>query len=305
MKKFLLLALSLLFISLATAAQHYYPEIVSHGGTATPVNGIKIKTNLPYTNGSHMPAVFIQGYNYNTGEPISIAIVWYVYNGNFYRYGASSSGSYTPELKLANENGKVVIYINDRQYYQRFFVSAFAKKGESATWFTGWTIADEPLGGTNTVTVPYKSRLAGDIGLPGGIWNKDGNVGIGTSNTRDNKLAVNGDIRAQEVKVEVANWPDYVFDRDYPLLELTALETYIHKNGHLPEIPSASEITADGLSLGATDAKLLKKIEELTLYIIRQNKTIQQLGDTLHRMNIRHNQLEKQLLEIERQFNTD
>lgn len=277
MRKSLLFIFFLLLSSLDISAQYYYPEIVSYGGAATPINGLKIKTNLPYAHGSQMPAVYIQGYNYNKSETISITVVWYIYNGNFIHYGASSAGSYTPEIKLANENNKVVIYINDRQYYQRFFVSAFAKKNEAPSWFTGWTIADEPLNGTNVVTVPYRNRFSGDILLPNGIWNKDGNVGIGTANTRNDRLAVNGQIRAKEVKVEVSNWPDYVFEEDYELPSLSELESFIRVNGHLPDIPSKAEVEAGGISLGAVNTQLLKKIEELTLYLIEKDHVIKVL----------------------------
>jgi len=276
MRKALLIFI-IIFSSVAVHAQHFYPEITSYGGGATPTHGLKIKTNLPYTNSSQMPTIFIKGYNYNTSEPISITLVWYIINGNFYHYGASSAGSYTPEIKLANENSKVVIYLNDRQYFQRFYISAFAKKNEAPAWFTGWTIVDEPISGTNEVTVPYRQRLAGDIRLPGGIWNKEGNVGIGTSNLRDDKLAVNGKIRAREVKVEVSNWPDYVFDADYDLIPLSEVAHYIEDNRHLPGVPSKSQVEADGISLGKMDAILLKKIEELMLYLIQQEEQIHEL----------------------------
>jgi len=98
-----------------------------------------------------------------------------------------------------------------------------------------------------------------------------GNVGIGTT-TPNTKLAVNGNIRAHEVKVETANWPDYVFAKDYKLPSLKETETHIKQKGHLPGIPSAEEVKANGIELGEMNAKLLKKIEELTLYLIELKK---------------------------------
>ncbi|MXV50375.1 hypothetical protein GS399_05270 [Pedobacter sp. HMF7647] len=101
----------------------------------------------------------------------------------------------------------------------------------------------------------------------------NGNVGIGTATPRE-KLSVNGRIRAQEVKVETANWPDYVFDPSHKLDGLAAVEKFIGKNGHLPGIPSAEVVEKDGIDLGDMNARLLKKIEELTLYLIQSSKDI-------------------------------
>lgn len=104
----------------------------------------------------------------------------------------------------------------------------------------------------------------------------DGNVGIGVSNPSD-KLSVNGNIRAREIKVENTNWPDYVFSSAHVKLSLKELETFISSNKHLPEIPSAKEIEKEGVNLSEMNAKLLKKIEELTLYIIEINKKVEGL----------------------------
>ncbi|WP_316810321.1 hypothetical protein [Pedobacter heparinus] len=98
-----------------------------------------------------------------------------------------------------------------------------------------------------------------------------GNVGIGTNNPNE-KLAVNGNIRAREVKVETANWPDYVFTKSYQLPTLQETENHIKEKGHLPGIPSAAEVKANGINLGEMDAKLLQKIEELTLHLIEMKK---------------------------------
>jgi hypothetical protein len=107
---------------------------------------------------------------------------------------------------------------------------------------------------------------------------KDGNVGIGTTNPGSFKLAVNGKIWSQEVNVAMTNpGPDYVFEKGYDLLSLSELETYINQNKHLPEVPSAKEMEAEGLNLKEMNLLLLKKVEELTLYLIMQNNTNAQL----------------------------
>ncbi|MCK4796028.1 MAG: right-handed parallel beta-helix repeat-containing protein, partial [Spirochaetes bacterium] len=99
----------------------------------------------------------------------------------------------------------------------------------------------------------------------------NGSVCIGTMNPGSYKLAVNGSIRAKEIVVETG-WSDFVFEKNYNLKTLEEVERYIKDYGHLPNIPSESEVKANGVKLGEMDAKLLQKIEELTLYMIEIRK---------------------------------
>ena len=102
-----------------------------------------------------------------------------------------------------------------------------------------------------------------------------GNVGIGTTNP-DMKLTVKGKIHAEEVKIDLSiPAPDYVFREDYNLRSLNEVEKFIKKNNHLPEIPSAKEFKNNGLMLAEMDMNLLRKVEELTLYTIQQQKEIE------------------------------
>ncbi|WP_158976788.1 fibronectin type III domain-containing protein [Cellulophaga sp. L1A9] len=104
------------------------------------------------------------------------------------------------------------------------------------------------------------------------------NVGIGTTDTQGYRLAVAGNVVAEEVKVALqVNWPDYVFDKEYKLPTLEQVESHINENGYLMHMPSAAEVTENGIQLGAMNAKLLRKIEELTLYTITQEKKIKLL----------------------------
>ena len=104
---------------------------------------------------------------------------------------------------------------------------------------------------------------------------KGGNVGIGT-NTPTAKLDVNGTIVANEVNVALTRpAPDYVFAPNYNLMPLKKLETHVNTQRHLPGIPSAKEIAKNGIAVGDMQARLLEKVEELTLYILQQNKQIQ------------------------------
>lgn len=103
----------------------------------------------------------------------------------------------------------------------------------------------------------------------------NGNVGVGTASTGSHKLAVEGSIGAREIKVEASGWSDFVFENDYELRTLEEIEKYIAENKHLPGIPSETEVIEDGINLGEMNAKLLQKIEELTLYLIEQNKKLE------------------------------
>jgi len=106
-----------------------------------------------------------------------------------------------------------------------------------------------------------------------------------------NQLEVNGIIRSKEIKIEASLWPDYVFEDHYDLKELSEVEKFIAKNGHLPNIPSAKEVENNGISVGEMNAKLLEKIEELTLYLIQQRK---EKNTEIRQLNKRIEQLEKQ-----------
>ncbi|PKV52306.1 hypothetical protein ATE84_4417 [Aquimarina sp. MAR_2010_214] len=123
-----------------------------------------------------------------------------------------------------------------------------------------------------------------------------GNVGIGTRNP-DMKLTVNGKIHAKEVKIDLSiPAPDYVFKKEYNLKSIEEVENYIIQNSHLPEIPSAKEFAQNGVMLAEMNMNLLKKIEELTLYTIAQEKKIKKLEDE----NKELESLSKRLSEIEK-----
>ena len=113
--------------------------------------------------------------------------------------------------------------------------------------------------------------------------NNNGNVGIGTTKPT-HKLAVNGIIRAKEVIVETG-WSDYVFEEDYVLAPLSEVEAHIEENGHLPGIPSASEIEANGAKLSELVTLQMAKIEELTLYLIEKEKQLDSANEIIERQS--------------------
>ncbi|SEL98385.1 hypothetical protein SAMN05421740_11911, partial [Parapedobacter koreensis] len=115
-------------------------------------------------------------------------------------------------------------------------------------------------------------------------------VGIGTMDPAE-RLSVNGNVRAKEVKVEMANWPDYVFGAGYDLMTLPALESHIKTHGHLPGIPKAREVEAEGIGLAEMNRKLLEKVEELTLHLIQQQKNIDSQGEEIQMLKVQLNNL--------------
>ena len=137
----------------------------------------------------------------------------------------------------------------------------YYRKGDGRIWHTGLRNANNN----------FEFRLNDQSAVL--TLKEDKTVGIGTTNTFGYKLAVNGTIGSTEVKVEnTSAWPDFVFENDYDLRTLEEVEQHINEKGHLPEIPSEAEVTENGIKLGEMNAKLLQKIEELTLYLIEQNK---------------------------------
>ncbi|MGY3793774.1 hypothetical protein [uncultured Aquimarina sp.] len=139
-------------------------------------------------------------------------------------------------------------------------------------------IGDDSLGSFN---IGYKNWQNGEW-ISTFYVNNYGNVGIGTTNTQGYKLAVAGKVVAEEIKVALQNsWPDFVFEDSYALPTLQEVENHIDQKGHLINIPSAAEVAQNGIQLGEMNAKLLEKIEELTLYTIAQEKELKEQKDRI------------------------
>lgn len=159
----------------------------------------------------------------------------------------------------------------------------------NATWQTatgggsaGWGLtgnaspgASSFIGTTDANPVVFKANNIESFRIAA-----NGNIGIGIGtaaiNNTDYKLYVLGNIRTRKVRVDADTWADYVFEKNYNLLPLSEVEKYIAQHRHLPEVPSAAEVAQAGVDLGDNQVLLLKKIEELTLYAIEQNKMLKQ-----------------------------
>jgi hypothetical protein len=119
----------------------------------------------------------------------------------------------------------------------------------------------------------YYDNIPSDVVL-GKTWAE--NLAIGGKFASDSKLSVSGKATFEEAEVKLSTlWPDYVFASNYNLAPLDSVETFIQKNSHLPNVPSAQEVSEKGINLGNMDAVLLQKIEELTLYNIQMHKQME------------------------------
>ncbi|MBS1578292.1 MAG: hypothetical protein JST29_01475 [Bacteroidetes bacterium] len=171
-----------------------------------------------------------------------------------------------PQLKIeASANNAAFIMYSGGGYfnYAQFFAGNVFKReiGWSDPSNTFYITRTQGQGNTNS-----------DFVITG-----NGNVGIGTTNPGTYKLAVEGTIGARKVRVTQAPWADYVFKPNYNLRTLTEVEQYIKMHQHLPDVPSEKEVKSKGIDVGETQAMLLRKIEELTLYVIEQQKKIEAL----------------------------
>ena len=156
--------------------------------------------------------------------------------------------------------------------------------GDAATWTNYYSRIDDYEGNLRIMTDDkmYFTDINSANGLPTGtamFLNVDSKqLAINTDQPASGfHLTVKGKAIMEEIKVEAAPWPDYVFATDYALPTLSETETYIKENHRLPNMPSAEEVAENGIALGEMNRLVVEKVEELTLYVIDLKKEIKQL----------------------------
>ncbi|MCF6185212.1 MAG: hypothetical protein L3J56_11460 [Bacteroidales bacterium] len=174
------------------------------------------------------------------------------YNINY----LNSSGCFSINQNTWSSNGPAI------SMYGKDFSNA-GKQGRIA--FTAYGPAGDIVFNNYDATAQWQTRMVIKAG---------GNVGIGTGNPH-NELEVNGTIRCKHFKVDVNAGADFVFDNNYKLMSLDELEKYVKQYKHLPQIPDENAMKRDAVDVMALNIKLLQKVEELTLYIIKLNTKIQ------------------------------
>lgn len=194
-----------------------------------------------------------------------------------------------PVLTGVSDFRGIEVHVNENEGYAFYaggtapssFGGVLRYSGNFASRFNSRSLVDKG----------YVDSLAG--GGAGG-WSKqqdsgylyyNGNVGIGGYAAADNtiKLAVHGTVFAKRIRISQsgAEWPDYVFDSSYVLPDMNYLQKYVQENRHLPGVPSAAEVKKEGVDVAAMQAKILEKVEELTLLVIEQDKTIQEQAEQI------------------------
>jgi hypothetical protein len=137
--------------------------------------------------------------------------------------------------------------------------------------------------------------------VSGVVYDSADAIAIGTSNPQGYKLAVNGTAIFTKVKVKTAGtWPDYVFKNGYAPPDLKALEAYLHTYHHLPGIASEAEVQQNGIDVGDQQTAMLKKVEELTLYLIEQNKQLTEQNKQLQQQNAQLQDQQRQIDELKK-----
>lgn len=270
---------------LATAGQWsangsviYYNDGNLGVGTDTPSTKLQIKQS---TNGLNLAirndADYADLKLLSSYDSLSALSNFMLQTGSGDNFSISTNASNTSSL-LINISGSVGIGTNVRQ--RRFHVAGngniFVLEGSTYSYiswypdsFTSGRKACTGFGNASDDNFTIANEVSG------------ANVVISTNR---GALIVPGKVKATEVKVISNVWADYVFDSTYNLRSLTEVKNYINENKHLPGIANAKEIKENGLSLGEMQQKQMEKIEELTLYLIKQDEQIKELKSEINNL---------------------
>ncbi|MEX6690310.1 hypothetical protein QTN47_22560 [Danxiaibacter flavus] len=249
-------------------AQNVFPSNGNVGiGTSTPEVKLDVRGAINAYSESHFSSTIYQDPDVGVAYAIKIGSGGIAANGNaVFMNGSVGIGCKSPASDLHIQKnavgGTVATIENTYDSYAHLEL-----KSNNKTW--QWSKRPSYEGdGLNlwyrNNNDPWRQHLT---------ITTSGNFGIGTVDPKDYKLAVNGPaIFTKAVIKNYSNWPDYVFDSNYQLPSLESISIFIKENKHLPEVPSALAIERDGHDLGEVQKLLLKKVEELTLYVIELKK---------------------------------
>ncbi|UTN03048.1 hypothetical protein L0669_17120 [Flavobacterium bizetiae] len=274
---------------LATATENQF-SLYSKTLSTQPVNSESFRLGLKHNNDENNGFISFyrgmstsggfMGFSTNGTERMRIAS-----NGNIGIGSESPNGLLDIRRTTLNAGGQSVVNIigstwagdgaslvlnqlwNDQSY--KTIIDNFG--GNNAQTGSGLKVQTSYWNGTEVKTITSLTLTPG------------GNLGIGQTDPQ-NKLDVNGTIHSKEVRVDMLGWSDFVFKKEYNLPTLEDVEKHINEKGHLENIPNEEEVLKNGINLGEMNAKLLQKIEEMTLYMIDIKNKQSELENELHQL---------------------
>ncbi|MDD4991455.1 MAG: hypothetical protein PHR83_04400 [Paludibacter sp.] len=253
-------------------------------GTSTPGAKLDVRGNIYINSGIDDNHIFWGGHNMTIGTPVGE----YAHNIFSLEPGGASNGPlysefnmvYSKSITKSDHETRVHISTAGNTFFNGGNVGIGTDAPNAKLEVHGTTTIGQYTNGTAVIDAYNSYAYFGCNTTPNGIAiGPTGSVGIGTATPNPLYLLdVKGTIRATEVKiVSVDNFPDFVFDPEYKLPSLGQVSSFIQTNKHLPNIPSASDVKENGINMVEMQNKLLQKVEELTLYVIEQQKRIEQL----------------------------
>jgi len=265
-----------------TTYQFTVKALDAAGNESASSNSISVTTSSSADTQSPIAPTLVE--NGKTDTTVNLSWSGATDNIEITGYKVYTGGSLT--ATLGNVASYQVTGLTENTTYQ-FTVKALDAAGNESARSNTLNITTDAASSNEDSTNDDSTgdNTSGGGGSTTSVWSEDnatasytGNVAIGTNSVPSGyKLAVEGKIRTREVRVDQDNWPDYVFDKDYNLPSLEEIQKHIKEKGHLINIPSAKEVAKNGVELGEMNKLLLEKIEELTLYILKQEERISQL----------------------------